>query len=487
MKRFTYICISFAIIHMVFAPFSMEGADDSQIQKGLASIQPMDPYNYCKTISSEEFAGRLTGHEGYTKAANWAASKFKQWGLKPMNETDGYLQAYPSPYTVVEEAEMTFYLPAEGGTLKEQALSLGQGFFPILYSDSGHHRAKAVFAGWGISAPDLGYDDYEGIDVKGKYVVCFRGKPDRADDRYDTYDHHRFRMKTAKDRGALGVIYIYPSPDANPNGDFIAGFTPVIIDEKSADLLLKEKNLDSKTLKKELLDKQRPNSFYLKSEIDYRVVSRHDPKGIGYNVVGYVEGSDPSLKDECLVLGGHYDHCGLHAGFHFAGADDNASGSAAVMEIAEAFAQLDIQPKRSVVFVLFGGEEMGLMGSNFFADHVPSQFKKVDSMFNFDMVGEGDSTGCAVTEKPETLKQVIQQADKWVNTLKQTHVIKRVGVRSSDFAPFFLKGAACASFYSNGPHLHYHQTGDTIYRINPDMLADVSRLAFVASYLWADR
>jgi hypothetical protein len=486
MNRFSLACIGFAVLHMIVSPVLFAG-DDARIQKGLSTIQPMDPYNYCKKISSIEFSGRLTGHEGYTKAAKWAAAKFKQWGLKPLNEKEGYLQAYSSPYTVIHEAEMTLLLPGENGTVKKEALALGTGFFPILYSDSGHHKAEAVFAGWGISAPDLGYDDYKGIDVKGKFVVCFRGKPDRSNEKYDKYDHHRFRMKTAKERGALGLVYIYPSADANPNGDFIRGFTPVIINEKAADLMLAPKGLKSKSLKKELLDKKKPNSFDLNCKIDYRVVSKHDPKGIGYNVVGYVEGSDPSLKDECVVLGGHYDHCGLHAGFHFAGADDNASGSAVVMEIAQAFAALDVKPKRSVVFVLFGGEEMGLMGSYYFADHVPSQFKMVDAMFNFDMVGEGDGTGCGVTERSPELKETILQADKWVNTLRRTRLIKRVGVRSSDFAPFFKKGAACASFYSNGPHLHYHRTGDTIYRINPDMLADVAKLAFVSAYKWANR
>ena len=487
MKRFNFICIGFIFLNMIIMPSFLVGVDDSQIQKGLSSIRPMDPYNYCKTIASEEFAGRLTGHEGFTKAAHWAADTFKQWGLLPLNEKEGYLQAYSSPYTVIQEAEMTFFLPGEKGVGQKETLELGAGFFPILYSDSGHRRAEAVFAGWGISAPDLGYDDYEGIDVKGKYVVCFRGKPDSANEKYDKYDHHRFRMKTAKERGALGLVYIYPSADANPNGDFIPGFTPVIITEKAADLLLKGKGLDSKRLKKELLDKKKPNSFDLNCDIDYRVVSKHDANGIGYNIVGYVEGSDPALKDECVVIGGHFDHCGLHAGFHFAGADDNASGSAVVMEIAEAFSTLDVKPKRSVVFVLFGGEEMGLMGSSYFADHVPSQFKKIDAMFNFDMVGEGDGTGCGVTERSPELKQVIQQSDEMVNTLRRTYLIKRVGVRSSDFAPFFKKGAACASFYSNGPHLHYHQTGDTIYRINPEMLADVAKLAFVSAYSWANR
>jgi len=174
-------------------------------------------------------------------------------------------------------------------------------------------------------------------------------------------------------------------------------------------------------------------------------------------------------------------------GFLFAGADDNASGSAVVMEIARAFASLKKKPKRSVVFVLFGGEEMGLMGSTHFASHFPAQFDKIDSMFNFDMVGEGDGAGCAVSAKPEELKKVLEDADKHINTLRRARLIRGVGVRSSDYAPFFLKGAACISFSSNGPHLYYHLPGDTIYRINPDIMADIARLAFLTGFNWANR
>jgi hypothetical protein len=103
------------------------------------------------------------------------------------------------------------------------------------------------------------------------------------------------------------------------------------------------------------------------------------------------------------------------------------------------------------------------------------------------MVGEGDGTTCILSPTPEELKKAIEDADNYVKTLRQTGTIRGVGVRSSDFAPFFLKGAACAAFFSNGPHLYYHQTGDTIYRINPDIMADIGRLAFLSAFSWADR
>jgi hypothetical protein len=387
---------------------------------------------------------------------------------------------------------MTLWLEerSEGGkepAVKEVKLQPETEFLPLLFSDSGDHTGEIVFAGWGISAPELGYDDYAGLDVMGRFVLCFRGTPDPADRRYEPHDQHRARMKMAKDKGALGIIYIYEEIASNPNGDWIGGFTPAEITFKAADMILKEKGIQAADLRKDLVTFKRPLSFPLKSRARLKVAARPFPNGTGYNVVGWVEGSDPRLREECLVFGGHFDHNGRHMGLLFPGADDNASGSAAVMEIAQAFSKMDRKPKRSVVFALFGGEEMGLMGSTYFADHLPTGIYKVDTMFNFDMVGEGARTGFGYSDSAPELKSLIEASDKSVGTLDGAYPIKGVGVRGSDHAPFFQKGIPVVSFHSNGPHLYYHQTGDTIYRINPDMLADVARLAFLAGAARADR
>ncbi len=482
MNRFRSVFCLLFISLMACGVFSEQA--DPNVSRGLDSINLHDVYDYCKTMTLPKYAGRLTGHEGYTAAAKWAAAKFEQWGLESLNQKEGYLQAYPSPHTIIDEAKMILFHPQED---KKTELAPEKDFLPLLFSDSGDNRAEMVFAGWGISAPELGYDDYEGVDVRGKFVLCFRGTPDGTESGFQKHDHHRFRMNTAKEKRALGLFYIYPAPLANPNGDWIEGFTPAIISEEVANKIFEEKGIKSQDLKKELLASKKPKSFPLKSQMDYQVKSTHFPDSLGYNVVGYVRGSDPHLNKECLVIGGHFDHCGEHMGMIFPGANDNASGSAVVMEIAEAFSSLSKKPKRSVVFVLFGGEEMGLQGSTYFADHLPSQFDRVDGMFNFDMVGEGDGAHCAVAGKPDELKRALQEADTSLDILKGVSVVRSVGVRSSDYAPFFQNGAACISFFSNGPHLHYHLTGDTIYRINPDIMADIAKLAFLSGFSWANR
>jgi Zn-dependent M28 family amino/carboxypeptidase len=294
-------------------------------------------------------------------------------------------------------------------------------------------------------------------------------------------------MRTALDRGALGIVYIYDEIASNPNGDLLKGFTPAEISPKVMDAILKETGSTTADLQKALTTWKRPVSFSLRAKIRLAVASRHFPEATGYNVVGVIEGSDPKLRRECVVIGGHFDHTGAHMGLLFPGADDNASGSASCMVAGKALAGLARKPKRSIVIALFGGEELGLQGSTWFADHVPGPFDKVVGMFNFDMTGEGDGLWGAASADPAGFRQALEEAGRTVKALRGLGTIRNVGVRGSDFAPFFNKGIPAASLGSNGPHLAYHQTGDTVYRINPDITADAAKVAFLAAFAWADR
>ena len=485
---------TFAVLILVLASSTASLAQtlDKNLRDGLAVISPSEAYEIVRTLTRPEHGGRLTGHPGYTEAAQWAAKKLASWGLKPISGKDGYLQPYASPYTIIDKAEMTIMLPEDKSdpvktpVFREMKLIPEKDFLPLLYSDSGDRTAETVFAGWGISAPEIGYDDYAGLDVKGKFVLCFRGTPD-GDPKYQPYDEHRTRMKTALDKDALGIVYIYDEIASNPNGDFLKGFTPAMISEKVMDAVLRYAGSTASDLKKSLTTWRRPISFPLRAKIRLAVESRHFPQAVGYNVVGYIEGSDPKLRRECVVVGGHFDHTGTHMGLLFPGADDNASGSATCMEAGKAFASLTRKPKRSIVIALFGGEELGLQGSTWFVDHVPGPFDKIAGMFNFDMTGEGDGLWSSVASEPAEFKRALEEADKSVRVLRRLGTIRGVGVRGSDFAPFFIKGIAAAALGSNGPHLAYHQTGDTIHRINPDIMADAAKLAFLAAFAWADR
>lgn len=486
--------IAFSAIALIFIIAAAAAAETlslpPQLKKALSSFDSILPYKLASTMASPEMAGRLTGDAGYTKAANWAATRFKEWGLKPF-DSRGYLQPYPSPYTIIDQAEMTLHIPpssvqGDKEEYKEIKLNLEQDFLPLLFAASGQQTAELVFIGWGIAAPELNYDDYAGVEVNGKFVLCFRGTPDPSRPEFQFHDEHRTRMKAARERGALGLLYIYPEVLANPNGDWLANFLPGMISEKTADIILQEINTASAELRKALQTFKRPISFPLKSRLSYAVSSRHFPEGIGYNVAGWVEGSDPKLKKELIIIGGHFDHCGQHMGRLFPGANDNASGSAVVMSLAKTFASLGQKPKRSVMFVLFGGEEMGLQGSTYFAQHLPAGFEKVVAMFNYDMTGEGDGASCGLSAEPPALKETLERANKEIDIIRAMRTIRQVGVRSSDFAPFFRLGIPVVSFSSNGPHLAYHQSGDTVYHLNPEIMASIAKVSLLAIYFLAD-
>jgi hypothetical protein len=293
-----------------------------------------------------EFEGRYTSHEGHRAAAEWVASHLEEWGLEPYGQEEGFLHPYPSPMTLQDEAEMTLLLPdgkanEEGeSSYREVPLELESEFMPFFFSANGSGEAGIVFAGWGVSAPEFGYDDFANIDVNGKFVVLFRGSPSTDDPGFQEWmsQHRSSFLTTARERGALGILYVYSKePIVYTGTEYVEGYTPFL-------------------------------------------------DAVSQNVIGYVEGSDPDLRNEAFFLFAYMDHAGSHFGRVFPGAHDNASGTAVVMELARTFAQLPEKPKRSVVFVLFTAEEVGL-GPSFFTDSLPEQFIKIDGVFNYDMVG----------------------------------------------------------------------------------------------------
>ena len=445
------------------------------------SICGFSIYRTAHRLASDEFQGRLSGHAGYNAAAAWVADMFQSWGVKPADGQQGYLLPFPIQYTLVSDAAMSLFLPDETGEtdFREMTLEPEKDFLPLLFSDTADRTAEIAFIGWGIHAPELGYDDYFGVDVAGKFVMCFRGTPDPENTAYQHHDQHRTRMQRAKDAGALGLIYIYKEPIANPNGDWIEGFTPVNISFAAADHLLAERGSCSTSLRADLLKYRRPISFELRAKARIRVESTHVSQATGYNVVGYIEGTDLRLRDEAVVVGAHLDHCGTHMGLLFGGADDNASGSAVVIEIARALAENRIRTDRSVLFALFGAEEMGLIGSRHLASHFPDRFTTISHMINFDMVGAGDGSRCGYSASHTDLKELVEDVDRHVGTVRSMFPIRQLGVRGSDHAPFHAKGIPVLYFASNGPHLKYHTTGDTIYRINPHIMQDIARIGYL--------
>lgn len=444
------------------------------------AISPAHAYEWCRVLADPETAGRLTGHPGYTRAAEWAAERMREWGLQPLFPDGSFLQPYPSPYTLVEEAEVALVLPAEDGAERVVPLQAGKDFLPLLFTDAGQGEYGVTFVGWGISAPELGYDDYAGVEVAGRFVLCFRGTPPDPDGRFIDHDHHRARLSLARARGARGLIYIYDKVQANPNGDWQAGFLGLMIAESAADHLLAAREWKAPQVRADLTRYGRPLSQPLPGQVRVRLRATHYPDGVGYNVGGFLPGTDPTAG--VVVLGGHLDHCGVHLGVIYPGANDNASGCASVLEAARALAGQPDRPTRAMAFVLFGGEEMGLLGSTYFVATGPTAAGPTRGMINLDMSGQGDGLWCGYSLHDETPRLALEAAQAELGLLTGSRAIRRVGVRGSDFAPFFAAGVPCLTCGSNGPHVFYHEPRDTIHRINPHMLADAARFILRAGW-----
>lgn len=455
-----------------------------QFTKGDATITESETRAIVQTLADKPFAGRLTGHPGYRAAAQWTAAKFKAWGLSPLPGTQNFLQAYPCPYSVIDQASLVITIPGQSLTAKSP-----RDYLPMLFADAGRAKGGAVFVGWGIHAPELGYDDYAGMDVKGKFVLCFRGAPDR-DNKWVHHDEHRTRMALARSKGALGLLYIYPEVGANPNGDFTPAFLPGTISENLADQILANAKESVASLKQRMKDTKKPLSMSLPEvALEVAIQAKHFPKGEGYNVAAYLPGSDPKFSHECVIVGGHLDHVGEHMGILFPGADDNASGSAVVMQAARALVASGLRPKRSVVFVLFGSEEQGCHGSNYFVKALPQPFTKMTAMLNFDMQGLGTKANIHLSTPLATDRNFLTQADEGLGVMGNVNIVESIGVRSGDITAFFKKGVGVTSVYSNGkrPASSYHLPGDNISIIQDRIMVDIAKLAYRYASLLAER
>jgi len=287
-------------------------------------------------------------------------------------------------------------------------------------------------------------------------------------------------MKVANEKGAAGLIYAYPTVIAHPNGDLTPNFLVAMISESFFNKLLAPEDTTCEALQKRLKETKRPASLALDAVIDLMVKTRYFPSAEGYNVVAWLMGSDPPVNSECVVIGAHLDGVGDHLGLHFPGAEDNASGSAVVMEIAKAFVKNGGGPKRSVVFVLFGSEEQGGQGSAYFADNLPPQFKKISAFINFDMVGIGTKTNIGISELMEKNRIMLEKSDQNLSVISNIRTIRSLGVRSGDIVPFFKKSVPLATLSSNGPRPEnlYHQPGDLPSLVQPEIMEKISKLMF---------
>ena len=487
-----------------------------------APTRPDDVVDLRKAIAflaSDELEGRGVETEGLNQAADYIADTFKQLGLQPLPGGD-YFQTFKltTSYALADDTALSAELGGGGGdgpasyALREQFTPVGE------VTGEGAFDGPVIFAGYGITNEEQGYDDYAGVDVKGKIVLVLRYEPHNAEGKSrwvkaggDPHDPHaaapqsdwsmnatfNAKAKDAAARGAAALVVVNP-PNFHPLDPLVV-FTrplqgeraalPVIqVKREVAEVWLKAGGApDLKTLQAAIDESGKPHSLALDPKVKVSGEVRIDTRERNVkNVAGILPGKGPN-KGEYVVVGAHYDHLG-RGGFGSRspgereihnGADDNASGTAALLEAAETFARRGPQD-RSMLFVAFTAEEMGLVGSNYFVNHSPVPMDKVAAMLNLDMVGriEDDILYVGGGGTAASFEGILADVDS--GSPLQFKSIGKGGLGPSDHMSFAVKKVPVIFLFS-GLHADYHRPSDDADRVNYDGLQKAVDVAVALS------
>jgi len=492
-------------------------------------------------LASDELQGRMSLQPGDAAAFRWIESEFARAGLKPA--ADGsYLQAVPLIEYRPDRAQNSVSLQ-RGGEAGDGKTS--EWKFPEVlggYREDVDVTADAVFAGFGITAPELGYDDYRGVDAHGKIVLIFDHEPQETDaasifngtgnTRYATT---RVKVLNAQAHGAMGVLIVGEPNRKHPSnqeriariGGSITRATPLPSQALADDELHTPAAIVSDAIARELFAsaKATPSELQTLIDRDLKPQSRALPdsrvtihfrnsslsKGTSYNVVGLLEGSDVKLKDETILISAHHDHDGMSGAEIWHGADDNGSGTVGVVTLAHAFAENatakgGAAPKRSILFAVFAAEERGLLGAFYMAAHPLRPLETTRAMINFDMIGRNETP----SDQTKGLLEIPEDTSNRLNLIGALYSPeynrtvaaenKHVGLilddrfdhesalnvffRSDQF-PFVLKNVP-AFWWFTGFHPDYHHTTDTAEKINYLKMAKILRLAYLSGYTFGD-
>jgi Zn-dependent M28 family amino/carboxypeptidase len=427
-------------------------AQQAQVEPSATVLQKHVTY-----LASDELDGRRTGTKGANDAARYIAAEFERLGVRPAPATDSwkinvmsarYLQTFP--YIGRVELGKNNVLSIRG-----EALRVGEDWMPLgISANRTLDLTGVVFAGYGITANELNHNDYKGTYSKTQVAVIQEGTPDgdNPHGKFTNAGQLRFKVAAAQSAG-VGALLIISGEDDLKNDSLarlhydnagLAGIPVAVISKQAA-----EKLANAKEVK-------------LTTDVVRVEVAAH-------NVVGVIEGSDPVLKNENIVIGAHYDHLGRggegslgeRPGEIHHGADDNASGTAGVLELARIFIAQRSKLKRTLVFIAFSGEEEGLLGSNYYVNHPLVPLDKTVAMINMDMIGrmkDGKlSIGGVGTAKE--WRQVIGTGDTFALTLNED------GYGPSDHSSFYMKQVPVLFFWT-GNHNDYHKPSDTFDKIN---------------------
>ncbi|WP_347841199.1 M28 family peptidase [uncultured Draconibacterium sp.] len=427
-------------------------------------------------LASDSLKGRKSGEKGDLLAAQYIVEKFESAGLELLFD-NGFQE-----FNLVTSAQV-----AEGNLLKVDDVNFNveTDFLPYAFSANTKVEAPVVFAGFGLEVKrdSLQWNDFENIDVSGKWLMVLQGDPDldNANSPLLQYSTERAKALTASDKNAAGIIFVagtkFSEKDELSSLFFDKNSSrfsiPVIqVTRAVANKILEGSGESIETLEAKMLEQNTGKNMQLASLVTANV-SVELKETTTRNVVAMLPGTDERLKDEYVVVGAHFDHLGMGGpgsgsravdtiAVHN-GADDNASGVSAVIQLAEKLAG-EKNNKRSVIFVAFGAEEMGLVGSKAFTAEPPVNTDKMVAMLNFDMVGRLDnetkSLSIGGTKTAVETEQILNNLNPGFQL-----ALSGEGIGPSDHASFYLQDIP-VFFISTGAHPDYHTPQDDVELIN---------------------
>jgi len=459
------------------------------ILEAMHSISSHKLFGYVNELCTEKYGGRLTGTPGYNAAAQWAAALLKKWDIQPAGDNNTYFQNFPNPYTLVfAGSEVVLHIPYKKNTFIEKHYEYETDFLPGSTSGTGKVKGEVVYVGYGITAPELNYDEYKGLNVKGKIVLVEREAPVSPSKepeefkKWRPYSFHQYKVKNARAHGAAGMIYIYHI--TNPNCLFIKDLVLTYAGKTIENDLFLATGKKHKEVVEKIKKTRKPQSFKTKKVMTLSNFTRHHPEGVGKNVIGFIEGTDPVMKKEAVMMGAHLDHLGYNHKL-MPGANDNASGVAVILAVAETIKKSKISPKRSIIFIFFGAEEQGVKGSEYYLKHPFMPNKNIVGFINLDGVGRGTKLRATAGKNyPELWKYIEKANQKYIHRVITPTSFQNRARPRLDAARFMWAGVPTISFSAGGaeplPYDYYHKTLDNPKIITPEIMEDLAQLLFIA-------
>lgn len=466
---------------------------------GAKSITVAELRDHVFYLASDSLLGRMTGTPEFNQAAYYTISQFQQAGLYPGYTTPSGNVSYIQPVLIdkcsYNESKTIIELSING---KEYSKIIGREFIMQIGRklDNLTLKGDVAFVGYGIKEPIYGWNDYKDIDTKNKWVIFINSIPDSIlnyfpDNIAQQYrflpDREKKRINTALESGAIGTISILPKSNYSKWNLISSQWKETYLNDPwmyyECDNILIDTATIKLLFKDQLFDPLNLSGKYctfnlINTNITFRkdlIISNTSTS----NVLALIEGTDQELYNEIITIGAHLDHLGVVGDSIYNGADDNASGCAAILEIAEAL--IHSKPKRTILFLLYGGEEVGFLGSNYFVHHPTFPIENIKVNLNLDIMGriDGDAKDLSVIGADRinsNLKDRIIAVNNRTEHLLLDFPISPM-INSSDHYPFYLMGIPSVLF-TTGEHKDYHTPADDPAKIDYDFFQKNCRLIY---------